>query len=330
MIDMLNEVVSYLNATEIALRVALVSRQWYRASQVPLLWQSTFLTRYGIEAHNDVLSSNPAGSVIDWIRQYRDHRSIGAGHKLLRQYSRLLPSNAPKHQQMVKCVVVGDPDVGKNAMIVRQLNGVVPGDYAPLADNSEPCMIHSFFSLIISNNLMMIIIILIGVGDIQGHHIQMHIWNTSGQEEYERLRPLTYPGADIYIFTFDLTNSISLDHVRTRWMPEIRHYAGAHPLTLVVGTKSDIRKQMEREFDLKCTGGLRSKLKKKKLSGVDYDDNDGKDDTPVAAPTHDGPAVSTPISTNTDNKEQPSASLKAALAKCVSFKQGLQVAQVCH
>jgi cell division control protein 42 len=61
-----------------------------------------------------------------------------------------------------------------------------------------------------------------------------------GQENYDRLRPLSYVQTDVFLLCFDVNNPTSLDHVRTKWLPEVRRHAPATP-ALVVGTKIDMR-----------------------------------------------------------------------------------------
>uniref|UniRef100_A0A1I8JNE7 Ras homolog family member U n=2 Tax=Macrostomum lignano TaxID=282301 RepID=A0A1I8JNE7_9PLAT len=61
-----------------------------------------------------------------------------------------------------------------------------------------------------------------------------------GQEEYDQLRILSYPQTDVMIICFSLDNPVSCDNVRSKWVPEVRHYAPNTPI-LLVGTKRDLR-----------------------------------------------------------------------------------------
>jgi len=70
--------------------------------------------------------------------------------------------------------------------------------------------------------------------------IMLHLWDTAGQEDYDRLRPLSYPGADVVLLCFSLVTESSLDSVKDKWQPEVEHYIPDCP-TILVGTKVDLR-----------------------------------------------------------------------------------------
>ncbi|XP_039041723.1 rac-like GTP-binding protein ARAC3 isoform X2 [Hibiscus syriacus] len=61
-----------------------------------------------------------------------------------------------------------------------------------------------------------------------------------GQEDYNRLRPLSYRGADVFILAFSLISKASYENVAKKWIPELKHYAPGVPIVLV-GTKLDLR-----------------------------------------------------------------------------------------
>lgn len=61
-----------------------------------------------------------------------------------------------------------------------------------------------------------------------------------------RLRPLAYPGADVFLICFSLVSSKSLANARDRWMPEVSRYVPNAPVILV-GTKADLKEEPVRE-----------------------------------------------------------------------------------
>ena len=63
-----------------------------------------------------------------------------------------------------------------------------------------------------------------------------------GQDDYDRIRPLSYPNTDIFLLCFSLVRHITLENVHGKWLPEVRHYSPETPFILV-GTKFDLRNQ---------------------------------------------------------------------------------------
>ncbi|KAG8904076.1 Rho GTPase [Tulasnella sp. 403] len=73
-----------------------------------------------------------------------------------------------------------------------------------------------------------------------GKLVELALWDTAGQEEYDRLRPLSYPESDVILIVFSVDFPISLDNVTDKWYPEVSHFCPTTPLILV-GTKTDLR-----------------------------------------------------------------------------------------
>ncbi len=61
-----------------------------------------------------------------------------------------------------------------------------------------------------------------------------------GQEEYDKLRPLSYPKTSIFILCFSTINRSSYDNITIKWFPEVKHHCPTTPIVLV-GTKIDMR-----------------------------------------------------------------------------------------
>eukprot|EP00850_Spirogloea_muscicola_P020137 SM000208S06307 [mRNA] locus=s208:7563:9668:+ [translate_table: standard] len=99
--------------------------------------------------------------------------------------------------RFIKCVTVGDGAVGKTCMLISYTSNTFPTDYVPTVFDN------------FSANVV-----------VDGNTVNLGLWDTAGQEDYNRLRPLSYRGAD--------------------WIPELRHYAPQVPIILV-GTKLDLR-----------------------------------------------------------------------------------------
>jgi len=77
-------------------------------------------------------------------------------------------------------------------------------------------------------------------GQVDGQTVQFALWDTAGQEDYEQLRPLSYPNTDVIIICFSIDNRDSFENVSLKWIPEVRHFCPRTPVVLV-GTKTDLR-----------------------------------------------------------------------------------------
>lgn len=61
-----------------------------------------------------------------------------------------------------------------------------------------------------------------------------------GQEDYDRLRPLSYPQTDVFLVCFSVVSPSSFENVKEKWVPEITHHCQKTPF-LLVGTQIDLR-----------------------------------------------------------------------------------------
>lgn len=66
------------------------------------------------------------------------------------------------------------------------------------------------------------------------------LFDTAGQEDYDRLRPLSYPQTDVFLVCFSVTSPASFENVREKWFPEVHHHCPGVPC-LIVGTQIDLR-----------------------------------------------------------------------------------------
>jgi len=72
--------------------------------------------------------------------------------------------------------------------------------------------------------------------------VQLALWDTAGQEDFDRLRPLCYADSDIVLICFSLDNYDSLENVVEKWQPEVLQYTGHLRVPyILVGTKRDLR-----------------------------------------------------------------------------------------
>ncbi|MFS7900081.1 putative small GTP-binding protein [Helianthus anomalus] len=68
---------------------------------------------------------------------------------------------------------------------------------------------------------------------VNGDTVNLGLWDTTGQEYYNILRPLSYRGANVFILAFSLISKASYENVSKKWIPELKHYAPGVPIVLV-------------------------------------------------------------------------------------------------
>eukprot|EP00727_Mastigamoeba_balamuthi_P012698 m51a1_g8050 hypothetical protein (199) ;mRNA; f:100034-101331 len=121
--------------------------------------------------------------------------------------------------QAFKVVLVGDPAVGKTAL-VGALQGREPTrEYTPtVADNQSAPLA------------------------VDGRDYALDLWDTGGQKDCDVMREKAYQGrVDAVIVCFSVVTETSLDSVRLRWAPEIARLAPRTATLLLAGLKSDLR-----------------------------------------------------------------------------------------
>lgn len=117
--------------------------------------------------------------------------------------------------QTIKCVVVGDGAVGKTCLLISYTTNVFPMDYVPTVFDNYA--------------------VTVMIGD---EPYTLGLFDTAGQEDYDRLRPLSYPQTDVFLICFSVVSPTSFDNVKEKWFPEIRHHCPGVPC-LIVGTQID-------------------------------------------------------------------------------------------
>ncbi|OWA51367.1 Ras-like GTP-binding protein Rho1 [Hypsibius exemplaris] len=116
-----------------------------------------------------------------------------------------------------KLTVVGDGGSGKTSLL-----SVFTKDYFP--EKHNPTV---FDTMIVPINCA-------------GQQAQLELWDTAGQEDYDRLRPMSYPDTHVILLVFSISNPDSLVNAVEKWLPEVHDHCPNVPIILV-GTKRDLR-----------------------------------------------------------------------------------------
>jgi small GTP-binding protein len=88
---------------------------------------------------------------------------------------------------------------------------------------------------------------------IDGEDVELELEDTSAHEDYDRLRPLSYPGSHVFVIAFAIDSPESLELACSRWVSEATHHCPDVPVILV-GLKEDLRRDPERVQELAKTG----------------------------------------------------------------------------
>ncbi|EEP82501.1 protein rho2 [Uncinocarpus reesii 1704] len=116
-----------------------------------------------------------------------------------------------------KLVIIGDGACGKTSLLSVFTLGYFPTHYVP-----------TVFENYVTDCR------------VDGRSVQLALWDTAGQEDYERLRPLAYSKAHVLLIAFSVDTPDSLENVKHKWIEEANERCPNVPIILV-GLKKDLR-----------------------------------------------------------------------------------------
>lgn len=117
-----------------------------------------------------------------------------------------------------KVVIVGDSGCGKTSLFSSYIRGSFPLAYEPTIFENH----RTFVKQVQSKTVL-----------------SADLWDTAGQEEYERLRRLSYQDADVVVVAYSVDAPESLPNIHEVWAPEVMTYA-PHASIVLVGLKDDM------------------------------------------------------------------------------------------
>lgn len=119
----------------------------------------------------------------------------------------------------LKTVIVGAGGIGKTSLMLVVMGGPFPEEYIPTVCLGIPE--------------------LSGVSPDGKGRYTFAIWDTAGQEDYARLRPLSYPGTTFFLLCYSVVSEESLRRAEDYYYPEIRLVCPDTPMVLL-GLKTDL------------------------------------------------------------------------------------------
>nr|CAB3265575.1 Wrch protein [Phallusia mammillata] len=129
-------------------------------------------------------------------------------------------------ENRLKCVFLGDGAVGKTSLVVSYSTNGYPTEYIPTAFDNYSVRV-----------------------TINEQPIRLQICDTAGQDEFDSMRPLCYPGTHVFMVCFSVVRPTSLCNIRDKWLPEIKRFLPKVPI-LLVGTQTDLRTNLDVLVDL--------------------------------------------------------------------------------
>ena len=126
----------------------------------------------------------------------------------------------------IKCVIVGDKEIGKTCFLNSYVN--------PEQDTEKEYIPTVFDTFSITKNLK------------NKANIKLSFYDTSGSDEHQINRLDKYSQTDVFIMAFAIDDVNSFDNIKHKWYKEIKHYGLTSssdniPIVLV-GMKSDARR----------------------------------------------------------------------------------------
>ncbi|KAJ2903285.1 GTP-binding protein RHO3 [Zalerion maritima] len=140
-----------------------------------------------------------------------------------------------------KVVLLGDGACGKTSLLNVFTRGYFPTVYEPTVFENY---VHDIF--------------------VDSVHIELSLWDTAGQEEFDRLRSLSYDDTDLIMLCYSVDSKDSLENVESKWVGEIADNCPDVKLVLVA-LKCDLRENAEDEDE-----NSQQQAEKKPMIGYDH------------------------------------------------------------
>ncbi|KAH8926093.1 hypothetical protein BT69DRAFT_1348286 [Atractiella rhizophila] len=143
----------------------------------------------------------------------------------------------PRRVLQRKVVVLGDGACGKTSLLNVYTRGFFPQYYEPTVFENH---VHDLW-----------------IDDAQ---VELSLWDTAGQEEFDKLRSLSYADTHVVMLCFSVDQPVCLENVESKWIHEIIEHCEGVKLCLVA-----------LKCDLRDDPGTREKLQRFGQHPVEYE-----------------------------------------------------------
>lgn len=124
--------------------------------------------------------------------------------------SEIIPKN-------IDLVTLGDYDVGKVIFLTTYSTGEFPHEYLPPVFNTRQVSVN-----------------------FDGKAYKVNLIDTTGQEDYQKMRSLFYRDKDVFLVCYSIENRASFENVREKWVPEVTHHSPKSPILIVAFNTGEI------------------------------------------------------------------------------------------
>ncbi|KAB8236860.1 Rho GTPase [Aspergillus alliaceus] len=145
-----------------------------------------------------------------------------------------------------KMVLLGDGACGKTSALNVFTRGFFPTVY-------EPTVFENYVHDIFVDNV----------------HVELSLWDTAGQEEFDRLRALSYEDTHVIMLCFSVDSPDSFENVASKWVDEISENCPGVKMVLTA-LKCDLRKDEYENPNPNAIAYEQGLAKAKEIGAVKY------------------------------------------------------------
>jgi len=189
---------------------------------------ATLLASQGYVDRNQALQAG-----IEYFSSQEDNALSGflgasRGHREVQDTIPDGPPTKPELSGSIKCLVVGDalPKHLKSRFCAKSTGVSLDEFMGRDPDGAEPTTFTSYSLPMRYDN------------DAGRGMVEVEMWNTAGQEGFEQLRRLSYPGTDVFLFVYACDHPETLERLAATWLSEVRAECQEEPWILLIGVQS--------------------------------------------------------------------------------------------